>query len=207
MATSPTELWNLSWKDLDIDSSLAVLRGYVESEAQRQIDWYFRKMKVKSQMSTALRFVAIVLFVSGGLVPILKATLTRDTLTKLPFDFAEAGYLLIGIAAGSIALDRFFGYSTGWIRYMTTALAIDKSLEEFRLEWARNLAKLRGGLPNETQLDQLLLTCETFSLAIRSQVEQETKAWVVEFQTTLAQLETHLQSKADEIKTRGKSAE
>jgi hypothetical protein len=202
MATSPNELSNLSWKDLDIDSSLAVLRRYVESEAQRQIDWYFGKLKLKSLASTALRFVAIALFVAGALVPVLKATLTPDTVRKLPFDFAEAGYLLIGIAGGCIALDRFFGYSTGWIRYMTSALALDKSLEEFRMEWARNLAKLRGGLPNEIQLDQLLLTCETFSLAIRSQVEQETKAWVIEFRSNLAQLERDLESKAAEVKAR-----
>jgi len=206
MATSSNQLWNLSWKDLDIDSSLMVLRGYVENEAQRQIDWYYGKMRLKSLASTVLRFVAIALFVVGALVPVLKATLTPDAVRKLPFDFAEAGSLLIGIAGGSIALDRCFGYSTGWIRYMTTALAIVKSLEEFRMEWARNLAKLRGGAPTEIQLDQLLLTCETFSLAIRSQVEQETKAWVIEFRSNLAQLERELESKADEVKARKSAA-
>jgi hypothetical protein len=202
MDTSPHELWNLSWKDLDIDTSLTVLRRYVESEAQRQITWYFGKIRLKSFASTTLRFVAIALFVVGALVPVLKATLTPDIVKKLPVDFAEAGYLLIGIAGGCIALDRFFGYSSGWIRCMTTALALDKSLEEFRMEWARNLARLRGGPPSELQLDQLLLTCETFSLAIRSQVEQETKAWVIEFRSNMAQLERELESKVAEVKAR-----
>jgi hypothetical protein len=202
MDTSPHELWNLSWKDLDIDSSLTVLRRYVESEAQRQIAWYFGKMRLKSLASTTLRFVAIGFFVVGALVPVLKATLTPEIVKKLPVDFAEAGYLLIGIAGGCIALDRFFGYSSGWIRCMTTALALDKSLEEFRMEWARNLARLRGGPPTEAQLDQLLLTCETFSLAIRSQVEQETKAWVIEFRSNMAQLERDLESKVAEVKAR-----
>jgi hypothetical protein len=205
MPTLPDELLNLSWSRPAIDSSLAVLRRYVESEAQRQIDWYFRKMKGKSQASTALRFSAIVLFVVGGLVPICKATLAADTLRKLPFDFGEAGYLVIAIAAGCLALDRFFGYSTGWIRYVTTALAIEKSLEEFRMEWTRHTARLLGEQPNEMQLDQLLLTCATFSLAIRSQVEQETKAWVVEFQSNLAQLEEDLHARAAEIKARSGS--
>jgi len=39
-------------------------------------------------------------------------------------------------------------------------------------------------------------------LAIRGLVEAETKAWVVEFQGTLAQLEKDLQSKSDEVKAR-----
>jgi hypothetical protein len=85
-------------------------------------------------------------------------------------------------------------------------MAIEKSLEEYRMEWARNIAKLRGGSPNEQQLDQLIQTCEVFSLAIKSQVEQETKAWVVEFQSNLAQLEKDLQAKADEVKAKSKAA-
>ncbi len=74
------------------------------------------------------------------------------------------------------------------------------------MEWARNIAKLRGAPPNEQQLDQLIQTCETFSLAIKTQVEQETKAWVAEFQSNLAQLAKDLQAKADEVKSKGKAA-
>jgi hypothetical protein len=202
MPTPSDELLNLSWNGPEIDASLAVLRRYVESEAQRQVDWYFRKLKAKSRASIWLRFVSILLFVAGGLVPIAKAVLAPDLLKRMAFDFGQAGYLLLAIAAGCLALDRFFGYSTGWIRYVTTGLAIEKSLEEFRMEWTRGIAKLRGVPPNELQLDQLLLTCATFSLAIRSQVEQETKAWVTEFQSSLSQLEEDLHAKVAEIKAR-----
>lgn len=206
MGTPANGLSNLSWKDPDVENSILELRRYVENEAQRQIAWYYAKKTWKARISTALRFASILLFVMGGLVPIIKATLGPDAINKLPFDFGQAGYLLIGIAAGCIGLDRFFGYSTGWIRYITTAMAIEKSLEEYRMEWARNITKLRGAPPNEQQLDQLIQTCETFSLAIRTQVEQETKAWVAEFQSNLAQLEKDLQAKADEVKSKGKPA-
>jgi len=109
--------------------------------------------------------------------------------------------VLLGIATGAIALDRFFGYSSGWMRYITTALALEKSLSEFRLEWTRHIARLRGGPPAEPQLDQLILTCERFSLAVRSQVEQETNAWVIEFQSNLSHLERELQCRADEARS------
>jgi len=193
-------LLNLSWKESDVHDSLSTLREYVENEAQRQIAWYHAKRKVKASISTALRFVAILLFVLGGLVPIVKATLTPDTLRRIGFDFGQTGYLLLAIAAGCVAMDRFFGYSSGWIRYITTALALEKSLEEFRLEWTRQIARLRGGQPDEDELDRLIRTCETFSLAIRGQIEQETKAWVVEFENNLSQLERELESKADEVR-------
>jgi hypothetical protein len=204
---APTNgLSSLSWKDSDVDTSLLELRRYVENEAQRQIAWYYTNKTWKSRVSIALRFAAILLFVMGGLVPIVKATLLPEATKNLPFDFGQAGYLLIGVAAGCVGLDRYFGYSTGWIRYITAAMAIEKSLEEYRMEWARNIAKLRGAPPNEQQLDQLIQTCETFSLAIKTQVEQETKAWVAEFQSNLAQLEKELQAKADEVKSKGKAS-
>lgn len=206
MSTPTNGLLNLSWKDSDVENSLAELRRYVENEAQEQIAWYYAKKSRKAQVSTALRFAAILLFVMGGLVPIIKATLLPEVIRKLPFDFGQAGYLLIGVAAGCVGLDRFFGYSTGWIRYITTAMALEKSLEEYRMEWARNIVKLRGGSPNEQQLDQLIQTCEVFSLAIKGQVEEETKAWVTEFQSNLTQLEKDLQAKADEVKTKSKAA-
>jgi hypothetical protein len=206
MGTPTNGLSNLSWKDPDVENSLLELRRYVENEAQRQITWYYAKKRRKAQVSTSLRFTSILLFVMGGLVPIIKATLRPEVIGKLPFDFGQAGYLLIGVAAGCVGLDRFFGYSTGWIRYITTAMAIEKSLEEYRMDWARNIAKLRGGPPNEQQLDQLIQTCQAFILAIKGQVEQETKAWVAEFQSNLTQLEKDLQAKADEVKSKSKAA-
>jgi hypothetical protein len=144
--------------------------------------------------------------VLGGLVPIIKATLPAAALTHLPVDFGQAGYLLIGVGAGCLGLDRFFGYSTGWIRYITTALALEKSREEYRLQWTRQMAKTRGNQPSVDEVEQLIQICATFSLAIKSQVEQETKAWVAEFQSNLTQLEKDLQAKADEVKAKGAAA-
>ena len=66
------------------------------------------------------------------------------------------------------------------------------------------MAKMRGAPPSTEQLEGLIQTCAVFSLAIKGQVEQETKAWVVEFQTNLSQLEKDLQAKADEAKAKTK---
>jgi hypothetical protein len=206
MAPPPIDLSKLSWKDGEVGNSLSVLHRYVEDQAQKQIQWYWDNKRSKAYTSMVLRFVAITLFVLGGLVPIVKATLPASTVGKFPFDFGQSGYLLIGIAAGCVGLDRFFGYSTGWIRYVTTAMALEKSLEQFRLEWARDMAKIRGAPPTPEQLENLIQTCGAFSLAIKTQVEQETKAWVVEFQSNLSQLEKDLQAKADEAKAKTKPA-
>jgi hypothetical protein len=206
MDTPVNELSHLSWKDEDIEDSLIKLRQYVEAEAQGQIDWYYAKKTPKARLSSGLRLASILLTVIGGLVPIVKATLPAGAMAKLPFDFSEAGYLLIGLAAGCFGLDRFFGVSSGWIRYITAAMALEKAVAEYRLGWVQSMAKLRGKPPDAQQLEELIQTCTTFSLTVKNQVEQETKAWVTEFQSNLAQLEKDLQSKADEVKEKGKAA-
>src|SRR5215472_12288457 len=105
MASPTIDLSKLSWKDPDVDNSLSVLHQYVEDQAQQQIQWYWDKKRTKAYMSMFLRFVAIILFVLGGLVPIVKATLPATVESKFPFDFGQSGYLLIGVAAGCIGLD------------------------------------------------------------------------------------------------------
>jgi hypothetical protein len=87
MSTPTNGLSNLSWKDPDVENSLIELRRYVESEAQKQIAWYYAKKNRKAQVSTVLRFAAIVLFVMGGLVPILKATIPPGSDSKASVRF------------------------------------------------------------------------------------------------------------------------
>src|SRR5262245_39663771 len=116
MPSPSSDLSKLSWKDPDVENSLSELHQYVENQAQKQIQWYWDRKRAKAHTSMFLRFVAIILFALGGLVPIVKATLSATAVAKIPFDFGQSGYLLIGVAAGCMGLDRFFGYSTGWIQ-------------------------------------------------------------------------------------------
>src|SRR5579872_2239446 len=99
---APIDLSKLSWKDADIENSLSVLHQYVEDQASKHIRWYWDKKRIKARVSTSLRFAAIILGVLGGLVPLVKAALPPIPPGKLPFDFGQAGYLLIGVAAGCV---------------------------------------------------------------------------------------------------------
>jgi hypothetical protein len=183
-------------KDTELDSALKALYQYTEAVARHSIDWYWRKKSWKARMSWMLRLVVIILFTLGGLVPIIKATLP-DLVRTDTFDFGQAGYLLIAVAAGCLGLDRFFGYSSGWIRYVTTAMAIEKSLEEYRMEWAMLTSRLQGQPAGGDLVEQLIQLSKHFLVSVRSQVEEETKLWAMEFQTTLVQLERDIKTRAE----------
>jgi len=183
-----------SWNPGDPAASLQELYTYSESQAQRAIGWYYSRKARKAAFSSWSRLLTIVLTALGGLIPILSALLYRDSTSQLArLSLNQWGYLAVGLAGLSLALDRFYGASSGWMRYITTASVLETLVEEFRFDWIKLQAAL-GVAP--TAMDNVVACLDrlrTFSLAIRAQVEKETQAWVTEFQNTLSQLEQETQ--------------
>jgi hypothetical protein len=156
---------------------------------------------MRAWLSQALRLGAIFFVTMGGLVPLLRAAQIwpLDGATgKTPYvDLGQVGYVSFAAAAGCIALDRFFGLSTSWMRYITTAFAIQRLLAEFQLEWAVLQVKLSGRQPTREQAEQMLLKLKAFRSEVLELVERETQSWVSEFQTNLAELYRMSRSRAD----------
>src|SRR5207302_5734643 len=85
------------------------------------------------------------------------------------------GYAVFGAAAGCIALDKFFGFSTGWVRYISTAQSIQNELYKFQLDWARAMSRLAGAVPNSAQIEEFLQLAKDFSSRVMQEVTQETQ--------------------------------
>lgn len=187
-------------KDSETEKALKALYEYAESEAIQKIEWYHQKKQWKATMSRALRLMVIGLFSLGCLVPIVKAAFPAvASIQPERFDFGQAGYLLIALAAGFLALDRFFGYSTGWVRYVTTAMEIEKSLEAYRMEWTRVTAK-NASQPYRTDvIDRLIRLSKDFVLSTLANVEQETKVWASEFRTNPAHIAREVRARIETI--------
>jgi hypothetical protein len=109
--------------------------------------------------------------------------------------------VLLGIAGGFVLLDRYFGYSTGWMRYVLAMQAIEKAREQFRMEWTALLRLLSGtarGTPEQSELiDRMIQRTRAVVIEVKERSEQETQAWIAEFQTNLAQFEKDLKSQLE----------
>jgi hypothetical protein len=195
------------WDPADPAGSLRTLRDYAERQAGSAIGWYFHGKKSKQKLSRYCRFFAIILTALGGLIPILAAILysegteTARSLERLQFQ--QWGYLSIGLAGLFMGYDRFFGGSSGWMRYIITAMALETLIEEFRVDWLKLEADL-GDPPDTVKTLAALDRVKTFLLAIRGQVERETKAWVDEFRSSLTQLEKQTQDALDAAREQSK---
>jgi len=189
------------------------MRKYVEDDVAAAIHWYYAKKPWKAWASQLLKFLTLVATGLGGLLPILSATgmfssgLPEAQRQLRNLQVNQIGYLCFGLAAAFLAFDKYFGYSTGWMRYITTAMALETALRNFRLDWARTTSGLAGASPSGTVLESLLEKIQGFCVAARTLVEKETQAWVMEFQTNLSQLEKEAKAAVDSARAAMETAQ
>jgi hypothetical protein len=181
-----------SWKSMPPQDAIHALFSFANSEAKNVTVWYQKAKRGKAMSSRLLRGLAIVLFVLGGLAPIVAGFLHGDNTGDRMVAINQGGYLMLGVAAGLLAFDRYFGVSSGWIRYMTSLAGIERLRSEFMLDWTVMLQK--APTIDASAVLPFLERAETFQKAVLEIVEKETAAWVVEFQSSVADLDKVVQA-------------
>jgi len=172
---------------------LKALREEVENKAIESINWYISKKKLKSLGSRFLRVLAILLTCIGGLFPILQGI----DLPYIQQVNAQYGYIALAIAATCMALDKFMGLSSSWMRYITTSFSLQKDLAEFQTDWILMWSEVKSDTPTSAQYKKILHRIKAFRLKILTEIEQEIQLWTSEFQSNLAQLQMSTREKRE----------
>lgn len=167
------------------DDPAAVVRelfAWVESYAVESINWYSREKVSKARWSRFLRLSAVLSFTLGTVTPVVVVGMGWSKQ-------AIWGYGLIGIGACFVAIDKVCGFSSSWMRYVSTAISLNRQLIMFQASWPRIQAKIAydsNGQYFPQAVQDLVDFVDGFSLAM----EAETMAWVSEFQSHVVQLES-----------------
>ena len=208
----PPEWKPPTWGSAQItETSLDAMRQYAEDDVKSAIAWYYAKKPWKAWGSQVLKLATLLATALGGLIPIIAAfgwsPFHGGTAQVNTLQFNQVGYLCFALAAAFLGFDRYFGYSTGWMRYITTAMALETALRNFRLDWARATAAQGGVAPSGENLEALLKKIQDFCVAARALVEKETQAWVTEFQSNLSELEKDAKAAIEKAKSSVNNAE
>lgn len=163
--------------------ALESLRQEAEVLVQGKMDWYLRKKESKKWLSLWLRCAAIIFGIAGGLCPLVGGSVRGIELFRL-------GYVLLGVAGGLVLFDTLFGVSSSWMRYMAAAQRIERARDRFRLQWMA-LSNRSGGDVADRQ-DEMVARLERFVDDIHGIVEDETDAWIAEFQKGISRLERNI---------------
>jgi hypothetical protein len=178
----------IAWSQLAPQDRLKNLFDHVVGRAREAEAWYERHKRLPQIWSRVIRGMVILLGATGGLARIV-AGLRFDSITPaIASLISQLGYLLIGIAAGLLAFDRYFGLSSAWVRYVTAMAELQRLEAEFLLEWSELL--LTRSSPSGTEdLLPFLESAREFWLAVIDLVARETDTWNREFQSAVTDLE------------------
>ncbi|MQS10378.1 SLATT domain-containing protein, partial [Streptomyces sp. IF17] len=148
----------------------------VEAEALRTVEWYLADRRWKRGTARALRLGSVLGAAAGLALPLLEAVGVAGA--------GPWGYPLLLGAVACLACDRWFGLTSGWMRDVATAQAVQRRLEALRYEWAtENVREALG--PTEGTAGEAAERClgllRRFSEDVTELVRAETADWMLEF--------------------------
>ncbi len=94
-----------------------------------------------------------------------------------------ASSVLLALAAGLVAYDRFFGFSSSWVRYILVELSLQEEFNRFRLEFNR-LSMEKNQRSDKiliAKMEQIQKACAFLD----SQLRDEAHEWATEFRSHL----------------------
>jgi low affinity Fe/Cu permease len=188
----PAELDSLDWGAEHARRSLDVIYRHVVGVASQAINWYLIARRPKRRWAQRLRVGAIVMVAVAGVLPVLSQIFATGSSVKIPPAWASVA---LAIAVALVALDRFFGFSSAWARYMATGQSISAALNQFRIDWQQASSKLPAGELTQENVDGFLRLAKTFTRKTDDLIQAETLQWVKEFHETLTEIERSAQSK------------
>ncbi|MES4906252.1 MULTISPECIES: SLATT domain-containing protein [unclassified Streptomyces] len=162
------------------------LYRWVEDGALQVAEWYLADRVWKRRAARALRIGAAVLGVVGATLPLLD-------LNGVLGDGAAWGCLVLLLAAACVACDRFFGLTSGWMRDVATAQAVQRRLEALQFDWASESVREVLGPTEGTAaeaVERCLAVLRRFCEDVSELVRTETAGWMVDFGSGSAPLFT-----------------
>ncbi|MFE6282529.1 SLATT domain-containing protein [Streptomyces sp. NPDC057877] len=153
------------------------LYRWVERGALQTVAWYLVDRVWKRRCARVLRGGAACGAVTGAALPLVD-------LAGVVGGAAPWGYLALLVAVACVGVDRFFGVTSGWIRDVATAQAVQRRLLALQFDWAsesvREVLGPAEGTAGEAA-ERCLGVLRRFSEDVTELVRTETADWMVEF--------------------------
>ena len=172
---------SLDWSENKKTESLTTVFSLAEQHAKTVIDWYLLSKKSKKQCAQILRIAIILLTTLAAVIPILSEKITGLSPVWATF--------VLALAAMCVALDRYFGCSNAWIRYITAEHKVRQRLHVFQIEREQCKVNWENGSPNKEQLLIALDLAKKCFIDVDDIVHVETEQWRAEFQNIIKELD------------------
>src|SRR5262249_1318189 len=90
----------------------------------------------------------------------------------------------------AIGIDRFYGFSSAWMRYLATEIQLRQALHRFHMQVEASRLELAGKPPELDDIRRLLALCSGLLLGLDDTMRDETGVWSSELRDILREMET-----------------
>ncbi|NAS12286.1 SLATT domain-containing protein [Poritiphilus flavus] len=184
-------------EDKMVKNYLTLFIEYVDEK----ITWYKRHRKIKGVLSNVLVSVAVVSFSMSLILIVLKSPNDDISIFGKCFNVYSSGYVCLMIASTVLLIDRLFGHSSGWIRYMMAQLEIENSISEYHAQWLNSISKANLGQLTSEDKVSLITLLSNFDNTIKSIVIKETLEWKTNFTVQLEKFRSNVDANLRKAKT------
>jgi len=177
------------WNGTDQPGSINALYLWVVQNTDKQIQWYNKRRPLRRYLAQGVRGVALGLGTLGALCPLAAPAMDKYWQSQLP----TLGYVFFAIGAAFVSFDRYYGFSSSWMRFASTQLSLEMFLREFQFDWVLLQSQTFSAASSIQKLKE-------FTGKVDGIVKQETDAWINDFKNNIAELEKMLKASAEERK-------
>lgn len=160
------------------------LYQWVETGALRTVTWYLAERARKRRYARVLRVGTALGMVAGAALPLV------DLIGAAP-GAAGWGYVSLLFGAACLGCDKYFGLTSGWMRAVATAQAVQRRLQTLQFDWASECVREVLG-PTEGTASEAAERClgvlRKFTEEMTELVRAETADWMTEFHSGHAPL-------------------
>jgi hypothetical protein len=192
ISTKKLAPWD-EYKNKEPDEILASTYAHVDATSSQLCNWYWSSIGPKRITSQLIRGIAISLGLLGATLPLVSAFFENEE--KL--FCSQFAVICLAIAGLLQIADRVFGWSSGWMRYITTVTAMENHRRTFQLEWAAYLIN-KSSPPDGGDAKTLFDLAKALEQKLAALQEEETNKWVAEFNAGISILESVVKTQRDE---------
>ena len=193
ISTEKLSPWD-EYKDKEPHEALESIYTHVEAASLMMCNWYWASIRTKRITSLSVRSIAFVLLVLGTSLPIF-AAIQIEASDKLLF--TQWAVALLAVAGLTQVADRVFGWSSGWMRYITTVTTMENLTRAFELEWAKYLVSKNDPI-DSSDVKNLFELAKGLEQELTKLQADETTKWVTEFNTGISLLESLIKTQREQ---------
>ena len=180
------------WEQNGPKQGLLEMYNEVVKVCDVKIRWYEKYKHRNAVWAQIIRVASIALLVTSTLVPYFAALNDNNS------DLLYWGYVLAGVGGGLLLFDKYYGFSSSWVRFTLTSYDLENARNTFIKNW--QILYLSN---QPLTLEKYVLLANSiieFQQILYGIVKTETSQWAKEFQQNFNDLIAALNSQAEVIK-------